>query len=273
MESRGGGGRATAAYGGVVEQHQPPRRATAQSFLYWRRRLTDPDRFFGWLEPRVRFLWTPGFVAVSTCGVLTAAGIAWANRALFVSQFAEALRWETLVLAWLMVLATAVCHESAHGLTCKHFGGEVHEIGFLLLYLMPGLYCNVSDAWLFPEKSKRLWVTFAGAYCDLLVWALSMIVWRVALQATLLNYLAWVAASVTGIRALMNLTPLIKLDGYYLLSDLVNIPNLRQRSLNRLTAHVRWLLWARPGPPARRGDGFFSGSDWRAGPVPASCWV
>ena len=44
----------------------------------------------------------------------------------------------------------------AHGLTCKHFGGRVREIGFLLIYFQPAFFCNVSDAWLFPEKSKRI---------------------------------------------------------------------------------------------------------------------
>ena len=62
------------------------------------------------------------------------------------------------------MLTVTTAHEFAHGLACKHFGGEVHEIGFLLLYFQPAFYRNVSDAWLFAKKSQRLWVTFAGAY-------------------------------------------------------------------------------------------------------------
>src|SRR5439155_627039 len=84
---------------------------------------------------------------------------------------AYALRWEVAALAWLTLLGVAMVHEFAHGLTCKHHGGEVHEIGFLLLFLMPCFYCNVSDAWLIREKSKRLGVTLAGAYCDQWLWA------------------------------------------------------------------------------------------------------
>src|SRR5439155_2123288 len=125
---------------------------------------------------------------------------------------------------------TTTLHEFAHGLTCKHYGGEVHEIGFLLMFFIPCFYCNVSDAWLFDRKSKRLWVTFAGAYCDLCLWAVAVFVWRLTVADTMVYYVAWVALSVCGARIFFNFNPLLKLDGYYLLSDWVEIPNLRQRS-------------------------------------------
>jgi hypothetical protein len=67
--------------------------------------------------------------------------------------------FEAALLAWFSYLAIIVGHECSHGLTCKRFGGKVHEIGLLLIYLQPAMYCNVSDAWLFPEKRHRLLVT------------------------------------------------------------------------------------------------------------------
>ena len=117
-----------------------------------------------------------------------------------VTRFPLIWRWETLALAWLTLVIVTTLHEFAHGLTCKHFGGEVHELGFLLMFFIPCFYCNVSDAWLFREKSKRLWVTLAGGYCDLLLWAVAIFAWRLTLQDTLVNYLAWVAISVLGVR-------------------------------------------------------------------------
>ena len=108
------------------------------------------------------------------------------------------------------MLATTL-HEFAHGLTCKHFGGEVHEVGFLMLFFIPCFYCNVSDAWLFREKSRRLWVTLAGGYFDLLAWATAAFVWRLTAQDSMINYLAWVILSVLGVRNLFNFNPLLKL--------------------------------------------------------------
>lgn len=219
-----------------------------QSFLYWRKSLFDPDRLFARLEPALRFVWTRVFLMASAACIVLALGLVWTSREELISYFAWSLRWQTVALVWLTLLAVTMLHEFAHGLTCKHFGGEVHEVGFLALYLMPCLYCNVSDAWLFREKSKRLWVTFAGGYFELFLWSLTVFVWRMTMQDTLLNYVSWVVMSVTGVRWFFNFNPLLKLDGYYLLSDWLEIPNLRERSMGRLSGYVRWLLWGAPGP-------------------------
>src|SRR5205814_5873818 len=128
-----------------------------------------------------------------------------------------------------VVFLVITAHELAHGLTCKHFGGEVHELGFLLIYLQPALYCNVSDAWLFPEKSKRLWVGFAGPYFELFLWALATLAWRLTDVETGLNYVAFIVMTSSGVKTLLNFNPLIKLDGYYLLSDWLEVPNLRKK--------------------------------------------
>lgn len=231
---------------GVAARRAP--RPRHQSILYWRKSLFDPDRLFSGLAPRLWFLWTRGFVVVWAVCVMAAAAVLWANQDSLVSSFRQGLRWETLILVWLTLLLVTACHEFAHGLTCKHHGGEVHEIGVLLLFLMPCLYCNVSDAWLFKEKSKRLWVTFAGGYFELFLWALAVFVWRLTLPGGLLSHLACVVLSVCAVRTLFNFNPLIKLDGYYLLSDCLEMPNLQQRALGRFKGHLRRLLWGAPRP-------------------------
>ncbi|PYP29040.1 MAG: hypothetical protein DMD49_13680, partial [Gemmatimonadetes bacterium] len=150
-----------------------------------------------------------------------------------------------MLVAWATVYVVIVAHECAHGLTCKHYGASVREIGFFFLYFQPAFYCNVSDAWLFPEKSKRLWVTFAGAYFELFVWAWATVVWRVTDPSVALNHLALVVMATSGVKSLFNLNPLIKLDGYYLLSDYLDIPNLRQRAFGYLGSRIA-RLWGSP---------------------------
>lgn len=113
------------------------------------------------MAPNLWFFWTRTFFLLSAACIGIAAVLVWANRLELVGQFAQAWQWQTVALVWLTLLSVTTCHEFAHGLTCKHHGGDVHEVGFLLLLLMPCFYCNVSDAWLFREKSKRLWVTFS----------------------------------------------------------------------------------------------------------------
>jgi multidrug resistance efflux pump len=210
-----------------------------QSVLYWRKRLFDPDRLFTRLAPKLWFFWTPGFAACSAGCMLAAALVLLANHREAAVSIARALNLNTALLAWLAMLVVTTLHESAHGLTCKRYGGEVHEIGFLLIYLQPAFYCNVSDAWLIPEKSKRLWVTFAGAWLELFIWALATLVWRVTDTDVWLNHVALVVMAASGIATLFNFNPLIKLDGYYLLSDYLEIPNLRRRAFLYLGDCVR----------------------------------
>lgn len=224
------------------------------NILFFRRTLFDPDRMFNWLAPRIRFLWTQTFVALSAVMIVAAVWIAWQSKAELVSALPKALQWQTIALFWVTMVVLTMLHEFAHGLTCKHFGGEVREIGVLVAFFTPCFFCNVTDAWLIPKKSHRLWVTLAGAYCDLCLWAAAMFLWRATIQDTLISRLAYVALSICGGRILFNLNPLLRLDGYYLLSDWLEIPNLRQRSEIVWMQYVRWSLWGAERPP-QQSDG------------------
>jgi multidrug efflux pump subunit AcrA (membrane-fusion protein) len=234
----------------------PPSSQPWLSLLHLRLRLIDPDRVFTWLAPKLGFFWTPVFVLVSALCILMAVVMLWTNRLALVDSAVGSLTWETAVYAWLVLLVVTVLHECAHGLTCKHFGGDVHDMGFLLIFLMPGFYCNVSDAWLFKRKSHRLWVTLAGGYFELFLWALAVFIWRLTLPGTLVHHLAYVVLAVCGVQVLFNFNPLLKLDGYYLLSDWLILPNLRQRALTYLMGHVRWLLWGAARPEEEKRGRF-----------------
>jgi putative peptide zinc metalloprotease protein len=241
---------------GPETPHAPPVRGRiGGSLLYLRLKAFDPDHLLGALAVRLRFVFSPAFLIFSAALILLAAFTAAANGSAIARDFSLVLRPQTLLWAYLTVLLVITIHEFSHGLTCKHFGGSVHDLGFLLLYFQPAFYCNVSDAWLFPERSKRLWVTLAGAYSELLVWASATLVWRVVEPGTALSFMALVVMVTSGVRTLFNLNPLIKLDGYYLLSDGLRIPNLRKKAFAFLRDRVRRLLGvdaARTDAPSRR---------------------
>jgi hypothetical protein len=122
--------------------------SSGQSVLFFRIRLLDPDRLLRWLAPKVWFFWTPAFVLLATVCVLAGAVVAWDRRVDMARSFVDALSWRTVLLAWVTMGVVTVLHEFAHGLTCKHYGGEVRDMGFLMLFFLPCFYANVSDAWL-----------------------------------------------------------------------------------------------------------------------------
>lgn len=245
---------ATAQGQGMFDAVAAPRAAPRQSLLYWRRAIFDPDRLFARLEPRLRWIWTPAFLGAAAFAIAAATVLLLANREDALRSLKASLRVESVVEAWLLVGLLGLLHESAHGLTCRHFGGAVHEIGVLFLYFTPCFYCNVSDAWLFRERSKRCAVMLAGGACDLVVWALAVFVWRLAEPGTFLHHAAFLVVGVAGLDSLSNFNPLLKLDGYYLLSDWKELPNLRQRALARAGSHARRVLWGAPPPePDERG--------------------
>ena len=217
------------------------------ALLYLRFKAFDPDRLLSCLVPKVRFCFTPTFLLVSALTILLAFGITVLNWDEIQRDLRDLWRFDALLLAWLTVLGVTVVHEFAHGLTCKYFGGEVHEMGFMLIYFQPAFYCNVSDAWLFPEKSKRLWVTFAGGYIEIFIWAVATLLWRVIEPQTWISFVAMVVMATSAIKTLFNLNPLIKLDGYYLLSDYLEIPNLRPKSIGYLRARLNQLLGSNTG--------------------------
>jgi putative peptide zinc metalloprotease protein len=206
----------------------------------------DPDKFFDRWLPRLRFFFSRPFLAIS----VALFGLYFLVLAIKWPEFSRALAdlytfnftLGTVVVFWLTTAVIIVIHELGHGFTCKYFGGQVHEIGAMLIYFEPAFFCNVNDAWTFPQLRARLWVTAAGSWIQLVIASLGAIVWWAATPGTLVAEVALAAVLVGGITTVfMNANPLIPLDGYYALSDYLEVPNLRQRSF----AHLAWLVKTR----------------------------
>ena len=217
----------------------------------------DPDKLFDLWLPRLRFFFTRGFLTISVAlfaVYFLVLALKWPefSRAL-VDLYTLNLDFGAFAILWVTGTVIIAIHELGHGFTCKYFGGQVHEIGAMLMYFEPAFFCNVNDAWTFPELRARLWVTAAGSWIQLVLASLAAIIWWAAAPGTLVSQVALAAVIIGGIiTVFMNVNPLIPLDGYYALSDYLEVPNLRQRAF----AHLSWFLKTRvlrldlPQPPA-----------------------
>ena len=228
-----------------AERHRRVKRTHYNgSLLRMRWSVGDPDRFFDRWTPRLRFFFSKPFLVVSVALFVT-------YFAIFVTKWPEmhhairglyTLSHYTLgsfLLLWATFMGIVVVHEMGHGFTCKYFGGQVHEMGAMLIYFQPAFYCNVNDAWTFPDLRARLWVTAAGSWIQLVLAAIAGLVWLAATPGTVVSQVALYAVLIGGVTTILaNANPLIPLDGYYALSDYLEVPNLRQRALG----HVGWFV-------------------------------
>jgi multidrug efflux pump subunit AcrA (membrane-fusion protein) len=204
------------------------------SILYKQVASFNPERIFDWLLPRTRWVYTPTFQILGcmliACGVMIFV-LNWGDLR---ASTPNLLNVWTILMVWPIVFSVSAYHEFSHGLTCRHFGGQVKEVGFMLIYFSPALYCDVSDAWMFSERRHRMFVTLAGGYSQLMLWGLCTIIWRITEPDTFINQVMVVVVLFSGLQTLFNFNPLIKLDGYYMLSDYLEIPNLRSKAFSSL---------------------------------------
>jgi len=200
--------------------------------LSLRFKVFDPDKLLTRMVTPLEPLFSKTFVGLTLALVILAVVTFAANTDEIHRGLVGLLSVHSLLAVWVLIVVVGAVHEFAHGLACKRYGGEVHDMGIFLIYFNPAFYCDVSDAWLFPQQSRRLLVTLAGPYLELVVWALATLVWRVTTPESLASSTALIVLATTGFKIVLNLNPLLKLDGYYLLSDWLGVPNLRQRSFD-----------------------------------------
>src|SRR6058998_1047288 len=204
------------------------------NILYRKIASFNPEKIFDWLLPRTRWAFTKGFNIFGALSIITGLVMSTLHRAEFAASVQRLFNLHGLLFLWLVVFSVTTMHEFSHGLTCRHFGGKVREVGFMLIYFQPAFYCDVSDSWMFPSRRQRMWVTFAGGYFQLVIWGVSTMIWRITDSNTVINDVVLVVIVFSGFQTLINFNPLIKLDGYYILSDYLEIPNLRAKAMNSL---------------------------------------
>jgi putative peptide zinc metalloprotease protein len=212
----------------------------AIGIMYFKVRLFNPDRFLSWLEPLLRPLlnrW--GFTAWALFVAWAATRVLprWDDLSAMFHVSVAPGNWLALGAVFIVVKAI---HETGHGVLCKRFGGQVPEFGAMLLVLLPAPYVDASACWAFPSKWRRMAVGAGGMIFELFVASIAAHVWLATFTpgsggaglTAQLAFNAMLTASVSTV--LFNANPLMRFDGYYILSDLLEVPNLMQRSMRML---------------------------------------
>ncbi|RUU62213.1 peptidase M50, partial [Mesorhizobium sp. M2C.T.Ca.TU.009.01.2.1] len=193
--------------------------------------LIDPDKFLQATLPLIRplFSWVGALGFCLLFGyALVLAGVHW--RALTKDVTDRVLSAENLILLLIAFPMIKAVHELGHAYAVKRWGGTVHEIGVMLLVFMPVPYVDASDSLAFQNKWHRAIVGGAGIMVEIVLAALALIVW-VNAEPGLVRAFAFNVMLIGGVSTLVfNGNPLLKFDGYYVLSDIIEIPNLASRA-------------------------------------------
>ncbi|MGB5987605.1 MAG: hypothetical protein WBG37_20030, partial [Desulfobacterales bacterium] len=220
--------------------------------------LFNPDPLLNRLGRHLDWLSGPLFFAgwlLAGILALTALHEKWPA---FIGQASGFFSPANLVRVWLIWFGLKVLHELFHAVTCRRYGGRVYEAGLLFILFIPLTYVNATSSWNFPSKWQRIHVAVAGMFIELGVAFGALLVWEQsgASPAGLMAHNTVIIAGVSSL--LFNANPLMRFDGYYVLSDLLSIPNLYFQgllSVRRMMA--RFFLGVTPaqpqGPPQRGG--------------------
>lgn len=137
------------------------------------------------------------------------------------------------ILLYVLMLLSVILHEFSHGITCKLFGGKVGTMGFMLIFFSPAFYCDISGIRMINDKRKQIFTSFAGIYFNIFLVALSAILYMIAKKPLFASFLL-----LNLVMILSNIVPLIKLDGYWMLSFATGITNLYSKSIKGIN-----LIW------------------------------
>lgn len=207
-------------------------------YLFIRIPLAKPDALLTRTLPYVRFLFRPQFFF--WIGLLSLVGVirVIAQWDQFTATFLYFFSWQGAIYYAMALVLAKCCHELGHAYTAKHHGLRVPTMGLAFVVLMPLLYTDTSEGWKLTSRRARLAIDAAGIIAELCLAGLAALLWSVLPEGPLKSA-AYLLAAVTWISTLtVNLSPFMRFDGYYLLMDAVDVPNLQSRSF----AFGRWQL-------------------------------
>ena len=233
--------------------------------------LARPDQFFAALAPVLR--WALGGFGFVVWSVVVLAGLAqvaveWPRFSAGFEGILARDRWLWLLLVWTVL---KLAHEFAHGIFCRHFGSAVREIGAIFVLFVPMGYVDATASLGIASKWRRIMVAFAGIYMEFFLAGLAALAWARTPEGSLAATLHAVVITSTVVTLFFNANPLMRFDGYFILSDLLGISNLATRGRQWMQGALGWLLLGgkarRPAKPRNRDEWIVAGYGLAAG-----CW-
>jgi len=193
--------------------------------------LVDPSPWLGKLTAKFGWVWTRPFIGGCICFFAWTIFWLFANRQEFANNNISFFSPQNLGLLWFQIIFIKTLHEFGHAMTSRHFGAEVHEMGLCMICFTPCGYVDATDAYMMKYRRHKIYTVIAGIFIEFIIASIAAHIWLYSGPGLVKN-LAFNAMLVASINTLFfNMNPLMKFDGYYVISDLLEIPNLRTKSI------------------------------------------
>lgn len=219
------------------------------NYLFMRMPLVRPDPYLKRLLPWIDFLFQPQFLIFILFAATLAVYLVSRQWSAFSHAFLYVLTPEGILAAAGMLSLSKVIHELGHAFAASHFGCRVPSMGVALLLGFPVLWTDVTDAWRLPGRTERLIIDAAGMLAELALAALATLLWAVLPDGAMRSGAYLLASTAWVVTLGINLNPFMRFDGYYLLSDSLDIANLQDRSFALARWHLRESLFNFDLPP------------------------
>ena len=220
------------------KQNRKKVKASLLNIFFLKVPLVDPDALLNKLRWLIACLISKPFALVWLLTVIVAAKYGVENFDALKDSAQGFLSPSNIGWVYVCTVFVKLLHEFGHASVVKRYGGEVHTLGVMFMLLVPLPYVDATASWSFRKKSRRILVGAAGMLTEFLIASIALILWA-NLGGGILKNLAYnviIMASVSTV--LFNINPLMRFDGYYMLTDLLDMPNLQQRSVQ----HLKYLL-------------------------------
>lgn len=209
------------------------------NYLFIRIPLLRPQRFLGWLAPRLDFLYTRGCMVAVLVATITGLLLAARQWDVFLHTFSDVMSPAGIVGFALALLFAKTLHELGHAVTATRLGVRVAHMGIAFLVLWPMLYTDTGESWKLADRRQRFRIAAAGMAVEFALAGLATLAWSLAEDGALRSAFFFLATTSWVLTLAINASPFMRFDGYFLLSDALDLPNLHARSFALARAMLR----------------------------------
>lgn len=243
----------SALYNRYKQRMESQKKGKLLKLMFMKVPLAKPDKWLGSTVHLVAPLFTKTALFIWLMCVVACGAILLIHWNEFVNPLGTMLTLSNVPILWTLLVGLKTFHELGHAYACKRFGGTVPEMGAMIMMGTPCAYVDASSSWSFPNRWHRMIVALAGMYFESMLAMVALVVWLCTDTGQIHSAAQYAIVLSTVVTIGFNANPLMRYDGYFILSDLLNFPNLHRDAKSSSSGFLKWILYGvKPKPVSEK---------------------